>query len=232
MPVTLDASGIATQALRKIQVISPYEDGIEDQRHEIALQWLDLIVAELAGTKRYWWLVPDTAEIALVEGQRVYNIANLTTPSLDFVFRAFRRDGASGEDEEIELIRRLDYEQREDKDEQGQVKRAHITREPEPKMYVHPVPMHGQDSIRLFGQRHAPDATQSQGATPHGFPPEWQRYLITRLAYELAQGPVVRWAGNELERLRVEAQEIKRDLDSWSAREQVDRPRFTAYRDF
>ena len=69
------ASGICERALRKIGAFSVNDTAADPEELSEALYWLDLAVAELAGTEQCQWLIPTTLSIALTANTPSYDLS-------------------------------------------------------------------------------------------------------------------------------------------------------------
>jgi hypothetical protein len=230
------ASGICERALRKIGAFSINDTAADPEELSEALYWLDLTVAELAGTERCHWLIPQTLSIALSANTVSYDLSNSLgvgdpTDGVLFPIEAWVRD-SSGNDEPVEIIRRRDYEDLSEKDAGGTPDRIYIDRlNNDQNMFVYPVPTDATYSIRLVCQTYAANML---GGTPdgggnlsHGFSAEWQRWLILQNASDIGSGPVRHLPPAELNDIRQQAAIAKSALMAYSNREKVSQPRRT-----
>jgi hypothetical protein len=230
------ASGICERSLRKIGAFSVNDNAADSGELAEALYWLDLAVAELAGTERCHWLIPQTLSIALTANTVSYDLSNSLgashpTDGIIFPFEAWIRD-SSGNDEPLEIIRRKEYEDINDKDATGEPTHIYIDRLNEDQnLFVYPVPTVSTYSIRLVCQTFAAnllDGTpHSRGNVSHGFSAEWQRWLILQNAADIGSGPVRRLPTPEINDMRQQAGEAKARLMAYSNREKTSQPRRT-----
>ena len=231
------ASGICERALRKIGAFSINDTAADPEELSEALYWLDLAVAELAGTERCHWLIPQTLSIALSANTVSYDLSNALgtgdpTNGVLFPIEAWVRD-SSGNDNPVEIIRRREYEDISDKDEGGEPTRIYIDRlNDDQNLFVHPVPTDATYTLRLVCQTYAPNLL---GGTPdgggnlaHGFSAEWQRWMILQNASDIGAGPVRHLPPAELNDIRQQAAIAKSALMAYSNREKVSQPRRTA----
>lgn len=195
-----------------------------------AIFWMDLIVAELAGTGRAHWLIPATVTKALTATTASYNLANFLgtdypTDGIIFPVRAYVRD-AAGQDTPVDIVSREDYENFSAKDTAGPPACIYIDRQNnQQQLYVYPVPADSTLSLRLVFQKYAPDMNagtpDSAGNIAHGFSAEWQRWLILQTAADIGSGPVRMIPPAESDRIKLEAQVAKEALFTSSNREIV-----------
>lgn len=230
------ASGICERALRKIGAFSINDTAADGEELAEALYWLDLSVAELAGTEKCQWLIPTTLSIALSADTPSYDLSTAlgTSDPADgvlFPVAAWLRD-SNGEDTPIEIIRRQDYEDITDKDESGEPDVVYIDRlNDDQNIFVHPVPDATGYSIRLLCQTYAPNmlsgTPEGGGNIAHGFSAEWQRWLILQNAADIGSGPVRRLPPGEINDIRQQAAIARAALMAYSSREKVSQPRRT-----
>lgn len=225
MAALLTAAKICEEALRQVGALSPLDSAADPAMFEIAVSRLDMLIAELVATERFWWFVNAQQTIALQPGQRTYQLAALVDPPLEFVGAAYLTQG--GKEDPIELLRRSAYDQRYDHAESGRPSGVYIERRDRPIMYVHPVPTTSDYSLKLTGQRYAPDIAGEKGRTAHGFPAAWQRYIVLSLAVDIGSGPVWKVPDGEIDRLERRAHQSRERLMAFSNRENIGRPRVT-----
>lgn len=200
----LSARLICERALRKTQAFAINDEAADPDHLEEALKWLDIIVAEVTGTRRCYWLSPATVTFDWPAGERSLNLADamgVDYPPTGILFpvRAWAVSPTTGLREcEIELCRRKRYEDHSNLDSPGTPELLFIDRLIQNELaYAWPVPS-TDDPRRIalefqayarsvFGEQGGDDA----GDIPHGFDQTWQLWLITRLAAELGDGPVV-----------------------------------------
>lgn len=229
------ASGIAERALRKIGAFSINHTAADPEELAETLYWMDLAMAELAGTEECQWLIPSTLSFALDADTVSYDLANelgTSNPTAGVLFpvSASIRD-SSGQDWPVEIISRRDYEDIVDKDEGGRPDRIYIDRTSDTQVKVHPVPSDTGDTLRLVVQTAAPSVlggtSNGGGNVAHGFSAEWQRWLILQVSADIGDGPVRRLPPGEIAGIRKEAADAKERLMTHSNREHTSQPRRT-----
>jgi hypothetical protein len=225
MASLLTAAKICEEALRQVGALSPLDTASDPAMFEIAVNRLDMLVAELVGTERFWWFVNAAQSITLQPGVTTYQLAALADPPLEFVSAAYLTQ--EGQEDDIEILRRSEYDEIHAKSDKGRPAGIYIERRDRPVMYVHPVPQIADYSIRLTGQRYAPDIAGEKGRTAHGFPAAWQRYIVMSLAVDIGSGPVAKIPDGELDRLERRAAQSRERLMAFSNRENLSRPRVT-----
>jgi hypothetical protein len=225
MSALLTAADVAEGALRQIGALSPYDTAADPEEQAIAIERLDLLVSELAGTHRLWWLVPAAQTLVLTAGVGEYLLGGLS-PRLEFL-HSVQLVEASGEESDVELVRRSVYEAIPDKAEAGVPVLAHVTRDATPRLWLHPVPATAGLRLRIDGQAYSADIDKQAGRIAHGFPAAWQRFLIYALAADIGRGPVRRLPAGVVDDFDRVADRAKSSLLTYNGREQVRRPRFT-----
>jgi hypothetical protein len=225
MAALLTAAKIVEESLRQVGALSPLDTSADPAMFEIASSRLDMLISELTATERFWWFVNAQQTVELTPGQTTYLLAGLADPPLEFVTAAFL--SLDGKEDEIELLRRSQHDAIHDKAMQGRPDGVYIERRDRPKLYVHPIPQITGYSLRLTGQRYAPDIVSERGRTAHGFPAAWQRYIVMSLAVDIGSGPVWKVPDGELDRLERRAMQSRERLMAFSNRENVSRPRVT-----
>ena len=230
MAEKLSAGGVAEQALRLIGAFTANDSAADPAEYEVAISALDMLVAELTGRHKFWWLVPATQTVALTAGKATYSLAALLEPKLEFYERAYLV--RSGLDSPLDLVRRSVYDEIADKTQTGTPGMVYVERADNPTAYVAPVPGSSGLSLKLVGQRYAPDIAAERGAAPHLFPASWQRYLSHALAADIGNGPVRTLTKSRRDDFREVAKTAFAGLAAFSSREQIDRARFVSHNPF
>lgn len=227
MSLVLTASGIAEQALRRIGAYSTYDTGPDAEDMGVALEQLDLVIGHLSGTSRPEWLVETELTVQMVAGQRVYTLAGTIAKPLQH-FHSARYILPDGTVAPLTLVRRDAYLDNEERTDPGRPEIAHIERRDSPRLFVHPVPEADElGKVELVGTLYGADIAQARGRTPHGLPVSWQLWLIYELAYHCGTGPIRRLPQGTADAIKRDAAMLRRELDGYQNREQVNRPRFT-----
>lgn len=227
MSTLLTARQVCEQALRKVGSYSINDTGADPDEMREALSWLDLIMAELAGTNNRLFLRPDTVEIPMVNDQRAYSldIAGLEQ-GVSYPVKATLHYGGSFLGD-IQIATRGEYEVLRQTDV-GHPQFIYIDRLNTPVMHVHPTPQSGLlpgHSIRLVVQTLGPDviprgAGHALGnASATGLRHAWQRWAIYRLASDLGDGTIRTLPGNKLRTFEAKAGEALAMLQAHEDRE-------------
>lgn len=230
MPRLFSARELAESALRKIGAFSINDTAADAAEMSEALKWLDLSVGELTSTFECWWLIEQTITFDLAADTASYvlsSVAGASYPAngIQFVKSAWLRD-ASGTDSELRMISREEYEAIEDKDASGEPTAIYIDRlrdHADRNIFVHPVPTTADFEVRIVAQNYAEDqigqGSTGSGRRDHGWPTEWQRFLIYMTAAEIGDGPVRRLPMNEVASFRAVAGAAKAALEPYANRE-------------
>lgn len=231
MSAVLTSGRIAEHALRQIGAYSTNDMGADPAQFEVALERLDILVAEMASTEAMPWLIQTSARQALVPGTRDYALTGLEHVSAAWVDR-------DGELDEIELVRLGPFENLEGSASDPRaafvLRVASTNTAPSLTLRLWPTPAAAQVGAYLVvtGQSYAPDLVVNHGRDAHGLPSGWGRYLIYLLAADIGSGPVHMLAPGIIQGFEQRAAMLKARLTAHGNRDQLARPRYTRYRDF
>lgn len=225
MSLTLSPSAIAVLALRRVRRVAPFETGGEGPHLSIALQHLDLVMAELAGTERLWWLTRIDQELAVEAGQQEYDLSGIQSPDPQDIIRAVWVDTTQRR-EPICLYRQEQWDEIDDRlyRQAATPEGAYVERTPASKLWLYPIPTE-DGALHMTQQVIASDITNAS-ADPSELPAAWQRYFVLALAAEIGSGPIERLSEQEINRLIQQAANAKNILLARHRRENVRRPRF------
>ncbi|MBU8540182.1 phage adaptor protein [Falsiroseomonas tokyonensis] len=232
----LEIRELCERALRKIGSYSINDSGARPREMEEARFWLDMVVAAVAARRRIWWLVPATAPIQLTAGQASYNLTAVLPHGapVSHVVAVYLVNLEDGSREQVDNVRRSEWEARAAEITSGPPQMVHIDRLPDPTLQVWPTPTAPlTHRLDVVVQRCSPDLTQ--GASTEkllGFREAWNLYLVTALAAQLANGPVRKAPADEVRDMQLEAARLLSDLEAYDAHEQANEPRRVAYNDF
>lgn len=229
--MTVVALDIVNGALRYVGAYSPYDVAPDPAEADIALDQLDMLLAEKVGTEALWFFVPATETVTLNANIDAYALNTVTTNDLQFIREAQLL--YDGKETPLDLIRREDFEEkRNDGTTEGNPEFLYIERKDNPTMHVLSKPTITGYSIKLWGQKYAPDVTQNNGQIDVEFPKAWKRALTLKLAIDIGLGPVVKLPRADMQELKEEYIVADNLLKSFNNRSNVRRPRFTANRNF
>lgn len=226
MPVIMTAGKVAEWALRNVGRFTTKDASPDPGDLAVALEALDMSIAELAGVEGIWWLKPISQSVPLTEEQAgPYDLNALLNPRLESFERAFLTTTLNPEGTEIAMFTRAQYEALPARTNTGTVVGVYIERGISPKMYVYPTPALGvTDQIRLYGQTYTRDLTDSGGNIPHDFPAAWQLWMINQTAYVISGGAVARLPLSERKVMQDDAADKLALLKTLSNRQNLARP--------
>lgn len=206
----LSAIEICERALRKIQAYAINDEAADPDEVDESLQWLSLIIKEITGTRRCYWLTPETVTFDWPINEPSVVLADAMGKAypptgIQFPIRAWMVNNTTGlREREIPLVRRKEYERRIRHSTNGPPSMLFIDRLVERQTaYAWPVPNTPDPSdpgapewqIALEFQVYSRSVFGEQGGeqsgdVPHGFSTEWELFIVTRLAAEIGDGPV------------------------------------------
>lgn len=229
MSVLLSSAKLATEALRNVGKVSPYDNTVDPESLEITLLRLDLLIAELVGTEEIHWFVPVDQQFALTVDETEYELNTKLSTPIQFVQHVFLV--RNGREIELDQVRRSELDARVAAENPEEGFKVYVERDDDPMLYTFFTPIEG-DILLIRGQKYASNLTANHGSVPHGFPTAWQRSIILQLAADIGSGPIVTLPDNELNRLEKKAGTAFRRLMSFNNRENVRKPRYTRPQEF
>ena len=233
MSAILPAVAIGERALRAIGAFPITESAADGEQLREAMIWLDLIMAQEAGSTRLWFLVPSTLSLTLTNGTSVYNLdaalgANLPIDQIQFPVEALLQY-PSGRTLPLPIVHRDQFQAIPDKAATGPPRLIYIDRLPTPTLTTWPTPPASDPStwiVKLDVQTYAANVapagitgTQPQGSIQHNFRQAWQRWLIAQLSHDLGAGPIFKLPEASLNRFGKMAVEAKTALEAFENRE-------------
>lgn len=234
MSKTLSAQGICSAALRAIGAYPITETAPDGEQLREAMSWLDLILAELAGTQEILHLVPaGTVSLTLVAGQQDYSLitelgAGLPDNGIQFIRDLWLEDG-NGNRSEFILLPKASFEEISDTDRSGTPEYGYFDALESYKLRTWPILPSTETStytLEMIVQTFAPNVSPKgvSGAVPsdsytHDLPDAWQRYLVWRLASDIASGPVAMLPEQRIRRFQANATAAWAALDAIQNRE-------------
>jgi len=204
------AREIAEKVLRLIGDYSPNDEDADGHHVGIVLEFMELIVGQLAGTETCQWLIPHVVDIELEADASSFDLierAGAQFPSryVAWVSQAYILD-ANGNEQKVDLIRRESYDDKSDKTTSGTPNEVHVSRENDrPTIYVYPVPADDTLTLRLTCQTYAPSVMgelgqEKPGDMHHGMDRTWQLWLVHETAVVVGDGPIRKCANDSLAR--------------------------------
>lgn len=224
MSATLSPTKIALAALRQVRNVSWFQTGGEGPALSIALERLDMIMAELAGTERLWWLVDTDVEVAISAGTQDYNLAGILNPDAQDVLRAAWMT-TEGKRQPLCLYRLIEWDGLEDRGYAtgSGPEGIYVEHTPASVMHLYKIPT-VDGTIALTMQTMATSIDNASG-DPHGAPTAWQRYFVLALSADIGAGPIERLSEAEINRLKADANMALIKLLARNRKENVHRPR-------
>lgn len=237
MSSLLNAKAICERALRLIGAYSLVDSQADAEEMAEALHWLDLILAELSGTHRIYWLVPATVAVPLVAGQGTYDVLNACTPTLpngmEFPIEAWRED-SSGNRTPVQMVSHRDFNAIEPT--AGLPTAIHIDRLTGPTMRLNRVPgaelEPNTQFIKLVVQTYAGTFSGTNGVKETGLRAAWQKWAIYELSSNIGAGPVRRVSATEIADFRKVAAASLTALLGYENQQHLSQPQLTEFRDF
>jgi len=249
MSAVLSAKQVCEEALRKIGAFSINDSAADGTELRVALNWLDLIMAELSGSTQVFWLMRNEINLTLTTGQRSYTLPaalNASAPGngIQFVNSATLVN-ETGARTPLTVLDYQTYNNVADKDTVGDPTGIYVERLLEPVLYTYPVAQfntaigqtrHIELNVQTFANTVGGDRSvgriQSEGALQHGLRQSWQRWAIYRLAHSLGDGTIRSLPSGRLDRLNDQALLAEKKLLAFENSETFDTPIQTAYRDY
>lgn len=204
MAKLFNAREICTLALRRIGVVAKDDSSVADAILLTALQHLDMLLAEKAGTTRLWFLSPQELTFTYAADSESVDISSLLGANnrLDMLRAAYDDDT----DDEITLLRRAEFDIIKNGGALDYTSGRTLFVAPDGDdtytAYLRPVPTTAL-SIRVTGTKLSPSvslATQSSATMAHGFETAWQRWMVYALAADIGDGPLARLPEERLNR--------------------------------
>lgn len=233
MAKLFSAREIGVLALRKIGVVASQDTSADEGRLAIALQYLDLLLSEKAGTTRFWQLVPQAATFTYTADADSVDITSLMgSANVIDVFRAAYNDDT---DDEIALLSREEW----DLHKSGGLfpfkssRALYIASDGDETYtaYMLPVPTLAL-TVRITGQKFSPTVTAATSSTStsalaHGLDRSFQRWMVNALAVDIGDGPLARMPEDRLNSWRGVAQQSWARVNGYRGGGQRKQARFT-----
>lgn len=234
MPFAPSVNFVLQRALRKIGAFPVSSSGARPVEMEEARYWFDMVVGHLAARKRTWWLVPATAVIPLIAGQKDYSLADLiplddAEDGLQAVVAVWVDDAATGATlGQVSILRREEYEAEVGYavGASGPPNTCHIDRVQRPTLrFVQAPDAAGSYNARILYQTYAPDLRTGHDIQKlERFRTTWTLYLTLAVAAQIADGPVRKLPRDEVQDMKRDAAAALHDLESYDDHEQHDEP--------
>ena len=233
--MAISSIDIATKMLREVGSFSPYDVEPDPSDLAIALEYLDMMLAEKVGTEQLWFFIPETTSSALMIDQGDYYLNDLTEEiELQFV-RGIKIVDDTANEHCVELIRKNTYEDiRYDSafNRTGIPKFAYVERKDNPKVHFLPAPNKEYDA-KIWGQTYSNVIASTCTKVNYiGFPDAWELALVIEGASHIGRGPVVDVGTSKLREFERIAIDKWERLMARNSRENVKKARFVTPRDF
>lgn len=233
MSQVFTAKQICERSLRAIGAFPITDSSADGEQMREAMTYLDLLMAEIAGTGTLFFLHTATLDVAIVNGTQSYNLNNalgtdLPVDRVQFPLLAWLED-AAGNRSPIEIVTRAKFEDVTRGDTSGKPYWIYIDRlaSPTPTLEIYPTPATTDATvytIKIEVQTYAPNVAPHgvtgvlQTGVLHNFRQAWQRYLILRLNVDLGMGPILKCSEDRLRNWRGEALTAKTALEAFENR--------------
>lgn len=231
MAKLFSAREIGVLALRKIGLVPGQDSSAPEGKLQIALQYLDMLLTEKAGTTRLWFFTPQSATFTYPAMAPSVDITSLLGPNnkLDFYRHAY----IDTTDEEITLLRRDQFDEH---DNSGLFpfitsRALYVATDGDDTYtaFMRPLPF-TNIVVRVTGQKFSPtvaQTTNSSSEQAHGFEVAWQRWMVNALSVDIGDGPLARMPEDRLATWEAKAQLSWNQLNSYRGGGQRDQRRFT-----
>lgn len=237
MSTLLTARQICDRALRKIGAFPITESAAGGEEVDEALFWLDLIVGELPGTIRSYWLLSEDIYLDLDPGVVSYDladeVADWPSQGVEHITEIWL-ENSSGSRTPVKVVDRNFFDERSKIDSSGTTEIVHIDRTKTPILRPWPVIATTGYRLGMVAQMLGPDVAPKE-VTPkadratveHGLPHAWQMWLINQLAAEIGDGPVRKLASTTISGWRALNERKRTDLESFQNAEKQTTPPIT-----
>ncbi len=238
------ANQLAEDGLRRIGAYAINMAAARPQDLDVALNALDKLVSELAGTNECFWLLTRTLSISLTADTASYDLrtalgADWPSQGIEYVSEAWIED-ASGNRYPAEIVTRFKFDAVSDADTSGRPEIIHIDRVvPSPLLRPWPIPADTSWTLKLVIHTSSPTIwtqrpggkTNAGAAVLSGLPSAWARWAEYALAADIGSGPVRKMPSAETNGWRVIAEQARERLLAFQNREHETTPPITASMD-
>lgn len=237
MAQLLSAKGVAERALRVIQEFAINDTAADPEALRETLYWMEMLLDHKAATNKLYFLIPAdvlvplpiTADFDLVAA------AGAVWPAIGVLSfsHAMLVDG-SGRETPVQLLRRTEYEEIEQKNATGRPEAIYIDRlDPSYRAKQWPVPTDATAyRLKLVVQTYNTTVAIDNKALPqqtgrHGLTAGWQLWLIFGTAALIGRGAVRALPPAEIKDLQTEAERLFSELYINANDEKPSEPRRT-----
>lgn len=235
MSRAMSAREIAVQALRKVGAIGAYDVAAPDELVRIALDNLDMVFQSLAARRRRPWLIPGSVTFSLPQSSPFNVVEEMGNDAPEYGIqypigaRLLQPNASSSI--ELPIVRRTEWDAIPDKDKTGCPQVLYLTSDESPDAFVWPVPERAGYSVELTFQTFSDPAQLNPGERTKRRQ-ALDLYLVTELSYWIGNGPVVQCDAGKVQEMRIMADRLLLDFDSYAGREHPRPSGRVAYTDF
>lgn len=243
MSQVMSAAQVCAEALGAIGSYATNDSAADPTHLRRAMTFLDMLLAEKAGTMRVFQRVSATLSFNLVNGTQAYNLytalgAQLPPDRIQFVIDAWMQD-QTGRRFPLEIVDRQRFENVAQPSQTGPPQWIYIDRQQPPQvasptLQILPTPATTDANVYtlfLLVQQFAPNlapggvsGTQPQAAVLHAFGAAWQRWMVFQLAHDLGSGPIFKIGDASLTRFQQTADRAMVRIEAFENREQETTP--------
>ena len=230
------AKEIAERVLRMIGAYSIHDTAADPDDLYETLYWLDMMLADLAGRGRDFWLIKDELQITLVAADNSYVLGTELNASLpqgtQFPIAAWLQD-TSGNRTPLRIVTQKEFRGQSLPTTTGAPEMVFIDRLNGPTLYTYPVPTttDAGKKIILIVQRFAPNV-KPQNVTNKvpltnqraDLRPSWNLWASFNLASIVGDGPVRALPRDRIQHWEQRAQRIETELKAFENREHDNDP--------
>lgn len=222
MALVFSARKICEEALGLIGVFTINDEAPPAEAMDVALNWLDINVAELGGTRIRQWLVESNKTITLTGGVPSFDLDGVfNIDGMQFPIQAMLHTGNQNY-EPVRIVDRREFDSLSKPDTSGDPEICYIDRLPTPTLRIYPVPAATvtptRELILTFAEFPVNIGDSISGNTATKMRPAWQRWMIYQMAADLGSGRVRRLDIRERREFLDIAEVAKRRLEAFEDR--------------
>lgn len=223
---------VTTMALGFVSVLSPYDDEPNPEEASVALRHFDALLAEMMGTKTFWWMVPGQQEITVTNGEEQYDLNVKLGGGTRLMMMRDAHLRYQNRTCRLRMLRRWEFDSNYKPECLGTPDRIYIDRLEDPTAILMDTPNIDGAKLVLTGIEFPPDVTADDGEVDLRFPKAWLRCMALKTAVDIGAGPVVTLSDTRHNKLLKMAMQAEKHLNAFNNRENVQGPRFTKPRSF
>lgn len=239
------ATEICERALRMIGAFSINDSAAQPNDLYETVFWLDMMMANEAGSGRCHWLMRDELSITLESGTASYDLAAELAQQLktgvQFPVDAVLKD-ANGNRRTLDILPQKKFRETVKPDTAGTPTCLFIDRLNGPTLHVYPVPTDTDEessiilTVQTFAESVKPRSTAKNNALGNeraGFRQAWNLWAVCQLAAYIGNGPVRALPTQRVNDYRNEAAALHLRLEAFENRDHDNQPpiaRASSYR--